>query len=84
MANNGGPRVLSSDGLFALPVFTMRDVDPCDVRFSLCDELFNQLECPPRSREDIVYFLERPLRERGAYPYDLDMVISYLIRKGLI
>lgn len=85
-ANNSCPRVLSRDGLYALPAFTMRDVDPCDMRFSFYDKIFDasELEHPPRSREDIVYFLEKPLRERGVYPYDLDMVISYLVRRGLL
>jgi hypothetical protein len=121
-ANTASSRILSHDGLYALPVFTMRDVDSCDPRFAFYNELFapfatrigsdgvaagcevgagsvspqatpekKVVRVMPRSREDIEYFLEETLsmgiqasEAKSRYPYDLDMVISYLVRRNLL
>ena len=97
VSHNSSQRILSRDGLYALPSFNMRDVDPCDPRFDIYSKAF---ECflnsspgrsspaghlleVPRSREDIIYFIDKHCHESGSH-FEFDMIISYLIKRGLL
>ena len=89
LANTPSSRILSRDGLYALPCFVMRDIDSCDPRFVCYNELFPKSDSKswvPRTREDVQRFLESSSRNGVAdsrlCSYDLDMVISYLVRRG--
>jgi len=94
-ANTQSSRILSKDGLYALPFFMMRDVDSCDPRFEFYRDVFMEFfdgvsrdRMVPRSREDVVSFLESLSSSKQVvdryYRYDLDMVISYLVRRNLL
>jgi hypothetical protein len=78
--HNTTERLLSKDGEFTLPSYTIRNVNALDSELSACSRLFVELKEKPHSREEIIECLEK----HGIAVKNLDAVIHYLVQMNLI